>query len=201
MLDSLERHDGGGWSVSDEAGGVGLADAIATVRAELEQAIATRRGSALDLRAGAVEMEFQVSFSRTATGGHQGRGRHCRRQGAGRKRGHTPGAGPRPVQARRLPALLPFHVWGHSLAQTGSVRSWPPSRDGPTTQSRQESRPRWSWWSRDEPHNVWEQAILRLFDIRVGVASGVAAALTSLRTTRCHRRVSDGPTESSRAYG
>jgi hypothetical protein len=54
--------------MSDEAVGVGLADAIATVRAELEQAIAAGKSSALAFRAGPVEMEFQVSFSRTGTG-------------------------------------------------------------------------------------------------------------------------------------
>ena len=54
--------------MSDEAAGVGLADAIATVRAELEQAITAGKSSALAFRAGPVEMEFQVSFSRTGTG-------------------------------------------------------------------------------------------------------------------------------------
>jgi hypothetical protein len=51
----------------DEALGVGLADAIATVRRELEQAIAEGETSALAFRAGAVEMEFQVSFSKTGS--------------------------------------------------------------------------------------------------------------------------------------
>ena len=46
------------------------------------------------------------------------------------------------------------------------------------TQARHESRPRWFWWSRDEPHNVWEQPILGPFNICVGVAAGVAGALT-----------------------
>ena len=54
--------------MSGEAPGVGLADAIATVRAELEEAITAGKSSPLAFRAGPVEMEFQVSFSRTGTG-------------------------------------------------------------------------------------------------------------------------------------
>jgi len=51
----------------DEALGVGLADAIATVRRELERAIDEGESSALAFRAGPVEMEFQVSFSKTGS--------------------------------------------------------------------------------------------------------------------------------------
>jgi hypothetical protein len=47
--------------------GIGLADAIATVRRELERAIQEGETSALAFRAGPVEMEFQVSFSRTGS--------------------------------------------------------------------------------------------------------------------------------------
>src|SRR5438552_6612021 len=47
--------------------GVGLSEAIATVRAELERAIEEGEGSALAFRAGPVEMEFQVSFSKTGS--------------------------------------------------------------------------------------------------------------------------------------
>jgi hypothetical protein len=54
--------------MSDDAVGVGLSDAIATIRAELEQAIAAGKNSTLGFRAGPVEMEFQVSFSRTGMG-------------------------------------------------------------------------------------------------------------------------------------
>lgn len=50
-----------------EALGVGLADAIATVRRELEHAIAEGEMSALAFRAGPVEMEFAVSFSQTGS--------------------------------------------------------------------------------------------------------------------------------------
>ena len=51
----------------DEALGVGLADAIATVRRELERAIEEGEKSALAFRAGPVEMEFQVIFSKTGS--------------------------------------------------------------------------------------------------------------------------------------
>lgn len=50
--------------------GVDLADAIATVRAELERAIAEGEGSALAFRAGPIELEFEVAFSsKASTGG------------------------------------------------------------------------------------------------------------------------------------
>ena len=49
--------------------GVGLSEAIATVRAELERAIEEGEGSALAFRAGPIEMEFQVSFSKTGSAG------------------------------------------------------------------------------------------------------------------------------------
>jgi hypothetical protein len=56
-------------SVGDEDGvGVGLAQAIATVRAELERAITEGESSPLAFKAGEVEMEFQVSFSKTGSG-------------------------------------------------------------------------------------------------------------------------------------
>jgi hypothetical protein len=48
---------------------VGLSEAIATVRAELERAIEEGEGSALAFRAGPVEMEFRVSFSKTGSAG------------------------------------------------------------------------------------------------------------------------------------
>lgn len=51
----------------EEQVGVGLADAIATVRRELEQATQEGEGSALGFRAGPVELEFQVSFTRTGS--------------------------------------------------------------------------------------------------------------------------------------
>jgi hypothetical protein len=47
--------------------GVGLAEAIATVRAELERAIADGERAMLAFRAGPVEMEFQVTFSKTGS--------------------------------------------------------------------------------------------------------------------------------------
>jgi hypothetical protein len=54
-------------AMTDEAdpAGVGLADAIKQVRAELEQAIQDGAGSAVAFRAGAVEMEFEVAVTRT----------------------------------------------------------------------------------------------------------------------------------------
>jgi hypothetical protein len=45
--------------------GVGLADAIGQVRAELEQAIKDGEKSPVAFRAGPVEMEFEVAFTRT----------------------------------------------------------------------------------------------------------------------------------------
>ena len=50
--------------------GVGLADAINQVRAELEQAIKDGQGSPVAFRAGPVELEFEVAF--TKTGGVNG---------------------------------------------------------------------------------------------------------------------------------
>jgi hypothetical protein len=50
--------------------GVGLADAIGQVRAELERAIEDGEHSAVAFRAGPVELEFEVAFTRT--GGVQG---------------------------------------------------------------------------------------------------------------------------------
>lgn len=49
--------------------GVDLADAIATVRADLERAIAEGQGSALAFRAGPIELEFEVAFSSKGTAG------------------------------------------------------------------------------------------------------------------------------------
>lgn len=53
--------------------GVGLADAINQVRAELEQAIMSGQGSPVAFRAGPVELEFEVAFTRTGgiNGGFQ----------------------------------------------------------------------------------------------------------------------------------
>ena len=53
--------------------GVGLADAIGQVRAELEQAIKDGEESPVAFRAGPVEMEFEVAFTRTGgvSGGFQ----------------------------------------------------------------------------------------------------------------------------------
>jgi hypothetical protein len=58
-----------GWGdVGDEdVLGVGLSEAIAVVRAELELAVVEGEGSELAFRAGPIEMEFQVGFSRTGT--------------------------------------------------------------------------------------------------------------------------------------
>jgi hypothetical protein len=46
--------------------GVGLADAIGQVRAELERAIEEGAQSAVAFRAGPVDLEFEVAFTRTA---------------------------------------------------------------------------------------------------------------------------------------
>jgi hypothetical protein len=56
----------------DEANlvGVGLAEAIDQVRSQLEQAIADGAQSAVAFRAGPVDLEFEVAFTRT--GGVQG---------------------------------------------------------------------------------------------------------------------------------
>jgi hypothetical protein len=53
--------------------GVGLANAIGQVRAELEQAIKDGQESPVAFRAGPVEMEFEVAFTRTGgvSGGFQ----------------------------------------------------------------------------------------------------------------------------------
>jgi hypothetical protein len=53
--------------------GVGLADAIGQVRAELEQAIKDGQESSVAFRAGPVELEFEVAFTRTGgvNGGFQ----------------------------------------------------------------------------------------------------------------------------------
>ena len=53
--------------------GVGLADAIGQVRAELEQAIKDGQESSVAFRAGPVELEFEVAFTRTGgvSGGFQ----------------------------------------------------------------------------------------------------------------------------------
>lgn len=57
---------------ADEADpvGVGLAEAIGQVRGELERAIEEGSQSAVAFRAGPVELEFEVAFTRT--GGVQG---------------------------------------------------------------------------------------------------------------------------------
>lgn len=56
-----------------DAAGVGLADAIGQVRAELEQAIKDGESSSVAFRAGPVELEFEVAFTRTGgiNGGFQ----------------------------------------------------------------------------------------------------------------------------------
>ncbi len=56
----------------DEANlvGVGLAEAIGQVRSELEKAITDGAQSAVAFRAGPVDLEFEVAFTRT--GGVQG---------------------------------------------------------------------------------------------------------------------------------
>ena len=53
--------------------GVGLADAIGQVRAELERAIKDGEKSSVAFRAGPVELEFEVAFTRTGgvSGGFQ----------------------------------------------------------------------------------------------------------------------------------
>ena len=48
-----------------DTAGVGLADAIKKVRAELEKAIEDGACSPVAFRAGTVEMEFEVAFTRT----------------------------------------------------------------------------------------------------------------------------------------
>ena len=45
--------------------GIGLADAIGQVRAELERAIEDGKRSPVAFRAGPVELEFEVGFART----------------------------------------------------------------------------------------------------------------------------------------
>ncbi|HEX2699410.1 MAG TPA: trypco2 family protein [Acidimicrobiales bacterium] len=47
---------------------VGLGEAISKVRLELEQAIRDGEGALVAFRAGPVEMEFQVAFSRAGSG-------------------------------------------------------------------------------------------------------------------------------------
>jgi hypothetical protein len=51
----------------ESAVAVGLAEAIATVRGELERAIAEGAEEALAFRPGPIEMEFQVTFSKTGS--------------------------------------------------------------------------------------------------------------------------------------
>lgn len=53
--------------------GIGLADAIAQVRSELERAIEEGQDSPVAFRAGPVELEFEVGFARTGgvSGGFQ----------------------------------------------------------------------------------------------------------------------------------
>jgi hypothetical protein len=48
--------------------GVGLADAIGTVRRELEAAIEAGLSSDVAFRAGSIELEFEVVFERTVSG-------------------------------------------------------------------------------------------------------------------------------------
>jgi len=56
-----------------EPAGVGLADAIDQVRAELEQAVKNGQQSPVAFRAGPVELEFEVAFTRAGgvNGGFQ----------------------------------------------------------------------------------------------------------------------------------
>ena len=58
---------------SKEPVGVGLADAISQVRAELEQALQEGKDSSIGFEAGPVELEFEIGFtkSREAGGGFQ----------------------------------------------------------------------------------------------------------------------------------
>jgi Trypsin-co-occurring domain 2 len=58
---------------SEEPVGVGLADAISQIRAELEQALREGKDSSIGFQAGPVELEFEVGFtkSREAGGGFQ----------------------------------------------------------------------------------------------------------------------------------
>jgi hypothetical protein len=51
----------------DQFDGVGLAEAIATVRRELEQATEEGAQSALAFRTGPVELEFLLSFSKSGS--------------------------------------------------------------------------------------------------------------------------------------
>ena len=48
-----------------DVAGVGLADAIGQVRAELERAVKEGQESSVAFRAGPVELEFEVAFTRT----------------------------------------------------------------------------------------------------------------------------------------
>jgi hypothetical protein len=60
-------------SANEEPIGVGLAEAIGQVRAELERAVKEGEGSSVAFRAGPVELEFEVGFARTGgvSGGFQ----------------------------------------------------------------------------------------------------------------------------------
>ena len=50
---------------NEEPIGVGLAEAIGQVRAELERAVEDGKGSSVAFKAGPVELEFDVGFART----------------------------------------------------------------------------------------------------------------------------------------
>jgi hypothetical protein len=58
---------------NEEPIGVGLAEAIGQVRAELERAVEDGKGSSVAFKAGPVELEFDVGFTRTGgvSGGFQ----------------------------------------------------------------------------------------------------------------------------------
>jgi hypothetical protein len=55
--------------MTDDEIGVGLADAIANVRQELERATAEGHGSEIGFEPGPLELEFEVGFETTKAGG------------------------------------------------------------------------------------------------------------------------------------
>ena len=55
-------------STPNEQIGLGLADAIGQVRTQLERAIKEGQGSDVAFRAGPVELEFEVGFTKSAGG-------------------------------------------------------------------------------------------------------------------------------------
>lgn len=55
--------------MTDDEVGVGLADAIANIRRELERATVEGAGSAIGFEPGPVELEFEIGFQTTKAGG------------------------------------------------------------------------------------------------------------------------------------